>query len=210
VSRRRAAVLVVAAAAMLSTAQAAPGAALGVELPLAPSQEDADGLRAHVETPIAEANVEVTSGRISASVATPAPSSELPLPSPPKTAAEPPASSASKGSPSRPKADRARTSPRKQNTRVTVSERPVRPDALSVRVPTVPEGSGSLPSRSFLPQAAPSADDSLAAAAAGSSGAPAALAGLVLVALAFLSWIALQPPRSLSTPLLSFALQRPG
>jgi hypothetical protein len=210
VSRRRAAVLVATAAAMLSTAQAAPGAALGVELPPAPGQEDTASLRAHVGTPIAEADVEVTSGGISASVAAPAPSTEIPLPAPPKTSAEPPASGASKGSPSRHKTDRARTSPRKQKTRTTVSERPGGPEHVSVRMPTMPESPGSLPSRSFLPEAAPSADESLAAAAAGSSGAPAALAGLVLVAIASLSWIALQRPRRLSPPLLSFALQRPG
>lgn len=208
-SRRRAAVLVATAAAMLSTAQVAPAAALDVKLPSLTGREDAGVLGARVETPVAEVDVQVSSGRISASVTAPPPSIEIPLPSPAKSAAEPP-SGASRASPSRSKSDRAQPSRKHRKAPTAVSQRPVRPDRPTAPVSVAPESAGDLPSRSFLPEAARSADASSAAAAAASSGAPAALAGFVLVAIAFLSWIALQRPRRLSPPLLSFALQRPG
>ena len=210
-SRRRAAVLVATAAAMLSTAQVAPAAALDVKLPSLAGREDAGVLGARVETPVAEVDVQVSSGRISASVTAPPPSIEIPLPSPPKSAAEPPASGASSASPSRSKSDRAQPSRKHRKAPTAVSQRPVRPDRPTAPVSVAPESAGDLPLGSFLPEAAPSSPDaSSAAATAASSGAPAALAGLVLVAIAFLSWIALQRPRRLSPPLLSFALQRPG
>ena len=209
-SRRRAAVLVAAAAAVLSTAQVAPAAALDVKLPSLTGREDSGALGARAETPVAEVDVQVSSSRISASVTTPPPSLEIPVPGSPKPAAEPSAPGAAKRDSSRPEKGRAPTNEARRKPRTTVSEAPVPREGPSGRVPAAPESIEGLPSPSSPPEAAIFADDSVVTAASGSSGAPAALAGLVLVAIAFLSWIALQRPRRLSPPLLSFALQRPG
>jgi hypothetical protein len=212
VSRRRASVLA-AAVALLSTAQAAPAATLDVPL-LGPGHEQTGEISAHVDTPVAEVDVQASAARISASVSAPPPQIEIP---PPASPAEPSAPSASKRPPSRTKADRraVRRVHQQQPVRSSASDRPVPPDPPSGRMPAATaEEVGGLPSRSFsrsfLPKASPSADGSLTAAAAASAGATAALTGLVVAAIALLSWIALQRPRTLSPPLLSFALQRPG
>jgi hypothetical protein len=209
VSRRRAAVLA-AAVAMLSAAPAAPAATLDVPLPTGPGQEATSGIGAHVDTPVAQVEVQASAARVSASVSAPPPQIEIP---PPASPAEPSLPGASKSPPSRAKADRlaARRNHQQKPVRSSASDRPVRPDPPSGRTPGTPaEEVGGLPSRSFLPEASPSADGSLTAAAAGFAGATAALTGLVVLAIGLLSSIALQRARTLSPPLLSFALQRPG
>jgi hypothetical protein len=210
VSRLRVAALAAATAAILSTAQAAPAAALDVKLPLVPGQGDTGGFGARVETPAADVDVQVSARHVSAAVTTPDPSIEIPLPAPQKSPPEPSAPNASKGAVRGHKVDRGRTSREQQQVRPLTSERPAKPQGPSARMPAAPEGTGALPPRSFLPEAALSADEAVAATAAAPPGATPALAGLVLVAVSFLSWIAFQRPRKLSPPLLSFALQRPG
>lgn len=209
-SRLRVAALAAATAAILSTAQAAPAAALDVKLPLVPGQGDTGGFGARVGTPVADVDVQVSARHVSAAVTTREPSIEIPVPAPHESPAEPAAPDASKGAAGGHKADRARTSRKQQQVRRVASKRPVKPEGPSARLPAAPEGTGALPPRSFLPEAALSADEAVAATAAGPPGATPALAGLVLVAVSLLSWIALQRPRRLSPPLLSFALQRPG
>jgi hypothetical protein len=211
VSRRRASVLA-ATVALLSTAQAAPAATLDVPL-LGPGHEETGEIGAHVDTPVAEVDVQASAARISASVSAPPPQIEIP---PPASPAEPSPPSASKRPPSRTKVDRraVRRVHQQQPVRSSASDRPVPPDPSGRMPAATAEEVGGLPSRSFsrsfLPEASPSADGSLTAAAAASAGATAALTGLVVAAIALLSWIALQRPRTLSPPLLSFALQRPG
>lgn len=208
-SRSRVAALVAATAAMLSTAQAAPAAGLDVKLPLVPGQGDTGGLEAHVGAPAADLGVQVSARHVSASVTTPDPSIELPVPAP-KSPAGPSAPQTSKAAPRGAKADRDPTSGKQQQVRPVTSERPVEPEGASGRMATAPESTGAPPPRSFLPEAVLSADTSVAATAPGPPAATPALAGLVLIAVSLLSWIALQRPRSLSPPLLSFVLQRPG
>jgi hypothetical protein len=205
VSRSRVAVLA-AAAALFTTAETVQAAALDVELPLAPGQAEIGGAGAQIRTPVADVDVQVSPGRVSAAMTTPPPTVEVPLPTPP---AEPPAHDASKGSAKEPKAHRAPTSRRQHQVRPVVSAKPVAPDRPSVQKPADQDEAGGLVPRSFLPEAAFVTDESVTTAA-GSAGATAALAGLVPVAIGLLSWIALQRPARLSPPLLSFALQRPG
>jgi hypothetical protein len=195
---------------MLSAAPAAPAATLDVPLPLGSGQEETSGIGAHVDTPVAQVDVQASAARVSASVSAPPAKIEIP---PPGSPAEPSPPGASQRPQSRAKADRpaARRNHQQQPARSSASDRPVPPDPPSGRMPGAPaEEVGGLPSRSFLPEASASVDGSLTAAAAGSAGATAALTGLVVVAIALLSWIALQRARTLSPPLLSFALQRPG
>jgi hypothetical protein len=209
VSRRRAAVLA-AVVAMLSAAPAAPAATLDVPLPLGSGQEETSGIGAHVDTPVASVDLRASSGRVSTSITAPPPQIEIP---PPASTAEPSLPGASKSPPSRAKADRlaARRNHQQKPVRSSASDRPVPPDPPSGRISAAPaEEVGGLPSPSFLPEASPSTDGSLSAATAASAGATAALTGLVVVAIGLLSWIALQRARTLSPPLLSFALQRPG
>lgn len=207
-SRSRVAVLA-AAAGLFTTAEAVQAAALDVELPLAPGQAEIGGAGAQIRTPVADVDVQVSPGRISAAMTTPPPSVEVPLPAPPTPPAEPPAHDTSKGSTKEPKAHRAPTSRRQHQVRPVVSAKPVAPDRPSVQTPADQDEAGGLVQRSFLPEAGFVTDESVTTAA-GSAGATAALAGLVLVAIGLLSWIALQQPARLSPPLLSFALQRPG
>jgi hypothetical protein len=209
VSRSRVAVLV-AAAALFTTAEAVQAAALGVELPLAPGQAEIGGVGAQIRTPVADVDVRVSPARVSAAVTAPPPSVEVPLPAPPASPAEPPAHGASKGSAKEPKAHRAPTSRPQHQVRPAASPKPVTSEPPSMEAPAASDEAGGLVPRSFLPEAAFLTDESVTATAAGSAGATAALAGLVLVAIGLLSWIALQRPARLSPPLLSFALQRPG
>jgi hypothetical protein len=208
VSRSRVAVLA-AAAALFTTAEAVQAAALDVELPLAPGQAEIGGAGAQIRTPVADVDVQVSPGRVSAAMTTPPPTVEVPLPAPATSPAEPPAHDASKGSAKEPKAHRAPTSRRQHQVRPAASPKRDTSEPPSVRAPAAQDEAGGLVPRSFLPEAAFVTDESVTTAA-GSAGATAALAGLVLVAIGRLSWIALQRPARLSPPLLSFALQRPG
>ena len=205
-SRTRVAALAAASIAMLGTAHAAPAASLNVELPSVPGQANPGALRAHVETPVAEADVQVSSGRIAAGVATSDLNVEIPRPVAPK----PPGKATTKGTPNGPKVDRTSPSGKQQRPRPSASERSSEPAPEPRAMPTMDKHAGELPARSFVPEWTWSADGPLASAVAGSTAATAALAGLVLVAIAFLSWILRLRPRTLSPPLLSFTLQRPG
>lgn len=205
-SRTRVAALAAASVAMLGTAQAAPAASLNVDLPSLSGQGNTGRLGARVETPVAEADVQVSSGRIAASVTTSDPSVEMPQPATPKPRGKAAATGASSG----PKAGRTQPSGKEQRIRPSASERSAAPARAPRAMPTMDKHARELPARSFLPEWAFSADGSVASAVPGSTAATAALAGFLLVGIAFLSWITRPWARTLSAPLLSFALQRPG
>jgi hypothetical protein len=209
---RRAAVLVVTAAATLALAPAAPAAALGVEasfpaeVAAAVPKGAVPKVAAAVKTPVVEVAVEVSDRGVAASVTAP------PAPAGPSEPAAP--SKPRAGSGSERKSTETRTPRRDAATRTATAlavEPPVAPPAGLTGTSRPEPSRGAAPRPSAPEPATASADGPRALAdAVGSAGTTAALAALFVLAVAFASWIAPLAAGTVVSPLLSFALQRPG
>ena len=196
---RRAAVLA-AILTVLGTAQSAPAGILGVKV--SASVDKANGARVSVAAPPAAADVAVSTSEVSARVEAPPVGLDVTL---------------RKGTPSVSKAPGGTVDRSARNPKPRPRKPAAAPDvAVAAESPRSNRGDPAQPPidptfRSFPPELAPAgASSSLAAPPIGSAGAPAALAGIVLVVVALLSWTAVACEPRVRPPLLSFALERPG
>jgi hypothetical protein len=213
---RRLAVFLVAALALLGAAQEAPAGILGLQVSLAPGQRaasaaDEGALQLEIAAPVVEVALRASPAGASASLATPLLAADV------GTTTRPPKMSVNVGP--GPRADR-RPPAREAPQGATVARRPVvelAPTASTAAAPTPPplvtrsaEQPPTAPAPPLPEQAPAGWNNLLSAAQATASGASAALAGLVLIALSLLVVTLRGPAPRLTAPLLSFALQRPG